>query len=151
TEEDLFFHLSCEFPSTVAFANFRRPELDLVRLEEVPARTSHSRETFGSWLDPATQALYCVTGEGSLYRVCRPARTVERLARLPLAGPSCVPLHVIHGGGGRLFVGASRDTWERSLGLVSAVWPVAAATGMVGPAVELPFPILNFVVDDGGE
>ncbi len=148
---ELFFHLSCEFPSTVAFAHFDRPELQLLTLEEVPYRTSHGKETCGSWFDSAAQVLYCVTGEGSIFRVQRGPARKELLARLPLVPPCCVPLHALHGGGGRLFVGVSTSSEERSLGLMSEVWPLSLAQQAMGPPFALPFPVLNFVVDAAGE
>jgi hypothetical protein len=151
SDEDLFFHLSCDYPSTVAFAQFTGDRLDLLPLEDVPSRTSHARETCGSWYDPGDRTLYCVTGEGRVYRVrCLPPEKAL-LAHLPLAGPRCVPLHALHGGGGRLFVGVSTSSEERSLGLMSEVCPVSLATAAMGPFFKLPFPVLNFVVDPAGE
>jgi len=150
TEDDLFFHLSCEFPSTVAFAHFNRPELELVPLCDVPARTSHRRETCGSWFDGAANTLYLVNGEGTVYRLQR--RTPpEVLARLPLESPRCVPLHVIQGGGGRLFVGVSGNSEERSLGMASEIWQISLAEAAPRLSFRLPFPVLNFVVDPVGE
>jgi hypothetical protein len=149
-EDELFFHLSCEFPSTVALAHFRRPDLELVTLCEVPARTSHLRETCGSWFDGASNTLYLASGDGTIYRMQRHSPP-EVLARIPLERPRSVPPHLIQGGGGRLFVGVAGNAEERSLGMASEIWPIPLDEPAPRRSLRLPMPVLNFVVDPVGE
>jgi hypothetical protein len=149
--EGLYFHLSCDHPSTVAFGRFGSPGLAWVRLEELPPRGHCPQETCGSWFCPETQSLFCVTGEGAVYEVdCRQGRE-SRLLRLPLAGERSVPLHQLHGGGGRLFVGVAAGGEERGLGLASEVWHVSRADMSVTRVTKLPIPLINFVATPDGE
>lgn len=150
TDDDLYFHLSCEYPSTVAYGHFGREDLELTPLCELSARTSHARETSGSWLDRESGTLYCVSGDGTIYRV-RPREAPQILARLPLVEPACVPLHAIQGAGSSLFVAVSASLHERGLGLASVLWPVSLDDGSVGRRIALPVPVINFVLEpDGG-
>jgi hypothetical protein len=149
-DDEFYFHLSCDYPSTVAFGRFPAADLDWVRLEAVPPRTHCPQETCGSWVDREGQALYCVTGEGKVYELRRPPGGPRLVAHLPLAGGRSVPLHQLYGGGGALFVGVARDAEERGLGLASEVWQVSAA-GAVVRTFPLPVPVINFVTTpDGG-
>ena len=75
SEDELFLHLSCDFPSTIAFGKFPSPELTLLRLEELPPRSHSPRETCGSWLARECDMLYCVTGEGKIYPGAPPGGT----------------------------------------------------------------------------
>ncbi len=149
SEDELFLHLSCDFPSTIAFGKFPAPGLTLLRLEDLPSRSHSPRETCGSWLARESGTLYCVTGEGKIYRV-RHAEEPALLLELPLTPPRSVPLHHLYGGGGRLFVGVAADDNERSLGLASEIWQVSLSHGTVASVTKLPLPVMNFVTTPDG-
>jgi hypothetical protein len=149
TDDDLYFHLSCEFPSTVAYGRFDREAIRLVPLREAASRTCDSGETCGSWFDQSSGDLYCVSGDGVVYRTHAPLPP-EVFARLPLSTPACVPLHAIQGANGKLFVAVSTSQRERGLGLASELRTISLADGSIGGPVKLPVPVLNFVVDPEG-
>jgi hypothetical protein len=146
SDEDVFFHLTCEEPNTIAFARFSSADIDLVRLtDRMGARTYALRETCGSWFDAPTQSLFCTTREGSIYRARQPPAPSALWLRLPIEGPRTVPLQHIHSSRGRLFVGVARDRHERSLSLVSEVWEIAIDDASIRRVIALPSPVMNFV------
>lgn len=145
-EDELCFHLSCEFPSVVAFGNFKSPELELLHLAKLPSRTHGPQETCGSWFSKTGQILYCVNGKGSVFMVRRTQREAELLARLPLKEDNSISLHQIYEADGNLLVGVSADTGERGLGVASQIWRLAADNGEILDKIKLPFPVMNFIV-----
>lgn len=151
SDEDLYFHLSCDFPSTVAFGQFSSAEYQLVRMIELRARDHSPLETCGSWADPGTLRLYCVDGTGAIYEVSRYPPASRLLTRLALGTDESVALQQLHGGAGSLFVGISRSVGERALSLSSEIWRVSARDGRLEQILRPPVPLLNFVVSDDGD
>jgi hypothetical protein len=151
SDDDIFFHLCCEAPSTVAFVDFNSPAPQFLSITNAPARKYSVQETCGSWLDLADQSLYCSTRDGAIYRVKRAPHAASLFLALPIAPPRSVPLHHIYGSSGRLFVGVARDERERGLSLVSEIWVISIADAAVLQVITLFRPIINFVVTaDGG-
>jgi hypothetical protein len=149
-DEDLYFHMSCDFPSTVAFAKFSSPELEWVRLEETPARTHLPQETCSSWRAGPEGPLYCITREGKIFQVRRGPTEMKVLTHLELGKRRSIPLSHLDGCGDSLFVGVAGDDGDRSLGLASEVWRVARADGSVVRVLKPPTPIMNFVATPDG-
>jgi hypothetical protein len=150
-DEDLYFHLSCDFPSTVAFGRFSSPEYDLVRMIELPARQHSPRETCGSWKDSKHEKLLCIDGTGVIYEVRRKPPQSRVLTSLNLKSEQSIGLQHLCGGGASLFAGVSSSTEERSLSLVSEIWQISAADGRLQQVLHSPVPLLNFVVSDSGD
>lgn len=150
SDDDLYFHLSCDYPSTVAFCRFDSPEVEWVRMVDLPARDHSPRETCGSWLDAARETLYCAAGDGTVHEVTRRPAGSRVLLKLDLAAGEMIPLRQVCGGGGLLFVGISANIGERSLSLASEVCQVSIAKARVIRRLELPFPVLNFVISADG-
>ncbi len=151
SDDEFYFHLSCDHPSTIAFGKFASPDLDWLRLEEIPPRRHCRQETCGSWLATAAGSLFCVTGEGKIYQVRRPPQESTLLLQLPLIEPRSVPLHQLYGGGSYLFVGVGVDAGERGLGLASEIWQVSLANADVVRVISLPMPVINFVTSPDGD
>jgi hypothetical protein len=149
-EDQLCFHLSCDFPSTVTFGRFGSPELDWVRLEELAPRRHSPQETCGSWLDRPAGVLYCVTGEGKIFAVRPPPQPSGLWFELPLTAPSSVPLHHLYGGGDYLFVGVATSAAERSLSLVSEVWMIGMRDRAVVRVLSLPVSVISFATTADG-
>lgn len=146
SDEDIFFHLTCEEPNTIAFARFSSADIEFVRLTDfMTARTYTLQETCGSWFDAPTQSLFCTTREGSIYRARQPPAASALWLRLPIEEPRTVPLQHVHSSRGRLFVGVARDRHERSLSLVSEVWEIAIDDATIQQVIALPSPVINFV------
>jgi len=145
-----YFHLSCDYPSTVAFGNFETEDLDWVRMDEIPAREHGERETVGSWFDATSETLYCVNGRGDLFGARRPPAASDALGRLPLEDGESVALQQIHGAGDWLFIGVSADHLERSLSLSSRMHCISRGEPAGQRHLELPFPVLNFVAAGAG-
>lgn len=150
-DDEFFFHLSCDYPSTLAFGTFPAKELEWVRLEQVPPRTHCPQETCGSWMDERTGLLYCTTGEGKIYRVARPPGPAGLFSQHPMKGDRSVPLHQVYGAGDTLFVGVASDPGERSLGLISEIWQVSLKDGSVLRQIPLPVPLMCFVATPEGD
>jgi hypothetical protein len=146
SDDDIFFHLCCEAPSTVAFASFGSPALDFVSITNLPARKYSVQETCGSWLDVSDQSLYCTTRDGCIYRVNRAPNAASLFLPLPIRSPRAIPLHHIYGSSGRLFVGVARDECERSLSLVSEIWIISIEDAAVLQVITLSAPVMNFVI-----
>jgi hypothetical protein len=149
-DDELFFHLCCEEPSSVLVARFDSPGGELVRMTELPARKYSLEETCGSWLDAASQSLFCTDRAGAIYRVRRPPEETSLFARLPIATPRTVPLQHIHGADGRLFIGVARSDGERSVSLASEIWTMSIEDAAVMKATTLPAPVINFVTTADG-
>lgn len=145
-EDELCFHLSCEFPSVIAFGNFNSPELELLQLEKLPPRTHGPKETCGSWFSKNKNELYCINGEGTIYKVNSPSNISKSLVTLPLKEGNFIPLQQICETDGSLLIGVSTDIGERGLSLASQIWRVAVDDGEILDKIQLPFPIMNFIV-----
>jgi hypothetical protein len=150
-EEDLYFHLACEFPSTVVFGCFSSPELAWVRMDDLPGRVHSPRETCGSWVAKPSRTLYCIAGNGTIYQVRRQPPASALFLKLPLTNSRSIPLKQLYGSGNWLFAGVSTDDGERSLGLASEIWQVSLAGAKVVRVIDLPFPVINFVTTADGE
>lgn len=146
SDDDIFFHLCCEAPSTIAFANFNEPAPEFVSLTNLPARKYSLQETCGSWLDAADQTLYCTARDGHIYRVKRRPNEAALFLALPIEPPRTIPLQHIYGASGRLFVGVARDEGERGLSLASEIWIISIADAAVLQVIPLSTPVINFVV-----
>jgi hypothetical protein len=150
SDHDLYFHLSCDFPSTIAFGSFDSPAVDLLPMEPLERRVHDARESCGSWLDRETETLYCVSGDGIVYEIGRQPPTCGQLIRLPLEDSQSIPLKQIYGGGGSLFVGVSANPSERGVSVASQVWQVSIADRKLVKVIDLPFPAMNFVTTEDG-
>jgi hypothetical protein len=150
-EDELYFHLSCDYPSTVAFCKFTSPEIEWVRMDPLEVRDYSPRETCGSWLDQHHGILYCVAGDGRIYAVHRTPARADELTQLDLAAGEMIPLRQIQGNGEFLFVGVSADHGLRSLSLASEIRRVCVAHPRNVRRFSLPFPVLNFVVSPDGD
>jgi len=148
-DQDLYFHLSCDYPSTIAFGSFGSSSVDFLAMEPLEQRVHNIRESCGSWLDRETGTLYCVTGAGAIYQVGRQPPTCLQLIQLPLEGSQSVPLQQIYGGGGYLFVGVSNPA-ERGVSVATQVWQVSIAGRKLAGVIDLPFPAMNFVTTEDG-
>src|SRR5262249_29142890 len=93
SDDDFFFHLCFEAPSTVAFWSFNVPDLEFVSITNLPARKYSLQETCGSWLDATDETLYCTTREGGIYRVKRGPNAAALFFALPIPPPRTIPLH----------------------------------------------------------
>ena len=49
--DDIFLHLACDYPSTVAVGRFHEAEPDWLRLENLEPREHSAMETIASWFD----------------------------------------------------------------------------------------------------
>ncbi len=150
-EHELFFHLSCDLPNTFAFGHFESPDLDILQVGGVTSRTYSLNETCGSWTDRSGRKIYCVTRQGLVFCIEGNPSTARQICRLPIKDPHTVPLQHIYGAGHNLFVGVARDANERSLSLASEIWVLSRSDGAVAKAVALREPVINFVVDEGGQ
>lgn len=146
-EDELYFHLSCDYPSTVAFGAFGSPAIEWVPMEVLASRDHSPRETCGSWLDARRETLYCVAGDGTIYEVRRGPGRSRVFMTLDLRDGEMIPLRQVHGAGQFLYVAVSADPLERSLSLASTICRVSIADARVTGRIELPFPVLNFVAD----
>lgn len=144
-EDELCFHLSCEFPSVLAFCKFDSNELNLVKMEDLPSRTHGSKETCGSWVSKDKKTIYCVNGEGSIFKINSDSKVSEKMTQLDLPQESSIPLQQIYGNNSSLLVGVSKNIGERGLSLASQIWKISAENGELLNKIELPFPIMNFV------
>lgn len=149
-DDDLYFHLSCDFPSTVAFGNFSSAKLELLPLIPLPPREHSALETCGSWLNRETLQLSCIDGEGRVYQVKRNPSSSVLLTHLHLKPGQSVGLQQICGGGSSLFIGVSCDVEERALNLFSEIWQISANDGRLEQVLNPPLPLLNFVVSEDG-
>ncbi len=149
-EDELCFHLSCEFPSVIAFGNFNSPDLEFLQLEEISPRMHTPRETCGSWFSKEKKALFCITGEGTIYEIKNNPPTARLIARLPLPKRSSIPLQQLCESYQSLLVGISSNIDERGLSLASQLWRISIETGEILDKIELPFPIRNFVTTPDG-
>lgn len=145
-EDELCFHLSCEYPSVVAFGNFTSAKLEMLNLEELSPRTHGPKETCGSWFSKRKNRLYCVNGEGAVYEVNLSAKTSKLLSRLLLKPGSLIPLQQIYEAGESLLIGVSADVGERGLSMASEIWQISTASGELLDKIKLPFPVMNFIV-----
>jgi len=150
-EEDLYFHLACEFPNTVVFGRFSSPELNWVRMDDLPARNYSLRETCGSYATKPSLTLFCIARNGAIYRVQRQPPAAELYLKLPLTSFQSIPINQLYGGGGRLFAGVSANEGERSLSLASEIWQISLVEAELARVIELPFPVSNFVTTADGE
>jgi len=148
--DQVYFHLSCDYPSTVAFCDFADPEINWVRMDPLTQRDFSPRETCGSWLDPARRRLYCVAGNGTVYEVSHAPSRSTVFACIELGADELIPLRQIHGNGEFLFVGVSGDSNLRSLSLASEICQIAIANPDAVRRFPLPFPVLNFVASGDG-
>jgi hypothetical protein len=145
-EDELYFHLSCEFPSVVAFGNFNSPEIEFLQLEKLPSRTHGPKETCGSWFSKNNDALYCINGEGSVYAVNTSSKSVQVLVRLLLEKGNSIPLHQVYGTDNNLLIGISENVGERGLSLASQIWRIDNISGELLDKIQLPFPVMNFII-----
>jgi hypothetical protein len=150
-EDELYFHLACDYPSTVATGRFGSGDVRMTQLEAVAPRHHCPQETRASWLAPDRRSLYCLTGEGVIHRMDCVSGGSRRWFRMPLDEGQSVPLHSLDGAGENLFIGISEDEGERSLSLSSEVWQVSLETAHVVRRLALPFSVINFVVSRNGE
>lgn len=148
-EDDIYLHLMCDYPSTVARGQFRSPDLEFVSLEQLTPRNHSERETCASWFDRANRTLYCVTRGGAIHSIKNTASNC-RLGHLPLEHEQSVPLEHLQGGGGYLFVGVANDDNERSVSLASQVWRMSLENPADIQVFGLPIPVINFVVSPDG-
>jgi hypothetical protein len=150
-EDELYLHLACDHPSTVATGRFASPEVRWTQLEPVPPRHHCPQETRASWLAPDRRTLYCLTGEGVIHSMDCLTGAARRWLSLPLDDGRCVPLQSLDGGGGFLFIGISANQGELSLSLSSEVWQVSPATAHVVRRLTLPYPVANYVINPEGD
>jgi hypothetical protein len=150
-EDSLYFHLSCECPSTIALGSFHSPHCDLIRMENLPRRQHGPLETNGSWLDSARWSLYCVNRQGTIYEVRLQEKTSRILAHLRLGPRQAVPVHQIYGAAQHIFVGVAEDSEYMGLGMVTEIWSVSADTGEFQARRTLPQPVMSFVVTPDGK
>lgn len=144
-EDELCFHLSCEFPSVIAFGNFNSPELEYLPLEDISPRTHSLQETCGSWFSNNKKSLYCITGEGTIYEIKNNPPQTRLIVRLKIPKQSFIPLQQIYESQESLLIGISSNIDERGLSLASQIWLVSIESGEITSKIELPFPIRNFV------
>jgi hypothetical protein len=144
-DDELCFHLSCEFPSVIAFGKFNSPKLNFIQLEETPSRQHSLQETCGSWFSKEKNALYCITGEGAIYEVHSNPPASKLITYLPLKAENYIPLQQIYENGEDLLVGISVNIEERGMSLASQIWRISIDNGEVLDKIELPFPIMNFI------
>jgi hypothetical protein len=150
SEDDLFFHLSCDFPSTVMFVRFSEPAMHCLALDQLAPRTHSTRETCGSWFDRAAGNLYCISMEGSIHRVELATRRSLVWTHLALEEPRSIPIAHLFGAGDVLFAGVAVTPEERCLGLASEIWCLSTTDAAVQRVIRLPFGIMNFVAEPGG-
>jgi hypothetical protein len=148
--DGLYFHLSCERPSTVALASFSSPEVTFVELEALPSRSHSARETCASWFDRHTRTLFCATREGSVFRVDGENGHAVRWLDAQVPEPSSVPLFHLYGSDRSLWLAVAANDDERCVGLSSHVLQVDKSTAAVVRTIALPAPLLNFVVSRDG-
>jgi hypothetical protein len=129
----------------VALTKFYSPEIDFVHLETLPSRTHGPKETCGSWISKDKKKLYCINGEGTIFKVSSNSRNSEKLTRLKIKAGNFIPLQQIYGAKESLLVGVSQDINERSLSLASQLWHVSVDKGEVIKKIDLPFPVMNFI------
>jgi hypothetical protein len=144
-ENELAFHLSCEFPSVIAFGTFKAEELEYLPLETITSRTHTLQETCGSWFSRKKKRLFCITGEGVIYDIRSNPPQVRLITRLKISKGSFIPLQQICECGEFLLVGISININERGMSLASQIWQVSIQTGEITKKIKLPFPIRNFV------
>ena len=150
-DDDLYFHLSCDFPSTVAFAKFLCADVEMVQMVDLRPRVHCPQETNGSWLDRSSNCLYCVSGDGSIYEVKHPPHPHCRLVtKAELQTGQSIGLQMLHGAGDDLFLGICANPGERSLSLASQV-QIFSKNGRYRKTVDLPFPAINFVATEDGD
>lgn len=145
SDNEIYFHLCCEEPNTVAFGKFDTPDVEFVRMTELASRTYALQETCGGWLDRDSQSIFCTTRQGWIYRARRPPAATSLWMKLPITSPRSVPLKHIHGSQGRLYVGVAKDDLERGLSVASEVWEVSIEDAAVLRVISLPSPVINFV------
>lgn len=150
-EDDLFFHLSCDFPSTIVTGKFFSPELKKFQFENLPPRLHSPQETCGSWFDKTTNTLFCISGDGQIYSFNNSLGQIEKLIRLQINTARSIPLHHLYGSYGKLFVGVSVGDETRSFGLISEIWEVNLKNPEKPRIIELPLEIINFIVTDEGK
>lgn len=151
SEDGLFFHLSCDFPSTVVTGKFFSPELQQFQLENLPPRMHSPQETCGSWFNKTTNTLFCISGDGQIYSFNNSLGRTEKLIRLHVNTPRSIPLHHLYGSSGKLFIGVSVGDETRSFGLVSEIWEVDQKNPGKPRIIELPMEVINFIVTDDGQ
>jgi|GEM_PF-5965446 len=149
-DDELCFHLSCEFPSTLAFTRFDSPELRMLQLEEVESRTPSPRETCGSYFSKEKAACYCITGEGAIHVAENNPPRSRLLTKMKLKGERSIPLAQIYQSGDSLLVGVSVDMGMRGLSMASEIWRLDAEDGEVLDVFKLQMPVMNFVTTPGG-
>jgi len=150
SEDELYLHLSCEFPSTLAFAGFSDPAFDQVRLVDLPGRVHGPLETNGSWLDPSSNRLFCVNRAGDLFVVDLVRRNARTLRSVAAGQDLAVPIHHICVAGNRVYVGRAQTIGEQGNGLASVVDCLDAESGELQGTVLLSQPAMNFAVSSEG-
>ncbi len=151
SEEELFFHLSCDYPSTIAVGSFGSVDWSMIRLVELASRQHGPQETNGSWLDRKSARLYCVDRQGTVYCTDLAERRARQLAALHLDDGAGIPMHQIYGADGVIYIGVAESDEEQGPGLVSEIRYLAADSGGSMGRHRLPHRVASFVVSPDGE
>ncbi len=144
-EDELCFHLACEFPSVVAFGNFNSPKVEFVNLLNLPSRTHGLQETCGSWFSKDKKYLYCINGEGKIFQVNTHSQKFKVFSHLKLEKDNHIPLQQIYLTDKHVLVGISKNISERALSVASQIWLISIENQKIENKIELPFPVINFI------